>query len=358
MRTGDDLSKRMIPLMLSQYRHGLLAECLAQRTTPVARSAHFALYELDGGPADGVLPNEYVVVHDFSPAQIDNNIGYYVANELLPLLANVHGHRQGNHYRYSPQELFERCVGAIVRSMDGNERRAWHLFYDNTLTALSHSASPGACGSAQDTCPAAAADYPRTHDFIAEFGAIYQQTIHLLAELKRVSCRPYTVLDVAACFGFFPLLLAKITRGKGENNAWHIVACDHNPALVALATDYARQRQFAAVTFRLADIFADDIQQTLPLARRPFDAVTAIHLLEHLDPEQTSVALTQLWQLTGQRLIIAVPLEEKPDARFGHRQVFNRERLLALGQQLGGHYDYFEYHGGWLVIDRPRQNAT
>jgi hypothetical protein len=303
------------------------------------------------------MPNECVVVHDFSPAQIDNNIGYYVANELLPLLTNLH-HRQEDQYRYSPQELFERSVGAIVRSMDGNERRAWHLFYDNTLSALSASASSGAYDAAHDILPALAADFPPADDFIAEFGAIYQQAIHLVTELKQGSLCPYTVFDVATCFGFFPLSLAKTIREKGASDAWHIVACDLNPALVALASDYARQRQFTAVTFCLADILVDDIQQTLPVAERPFDVVTAIHLLEHLDPEQTSIALTQLWQLTGQRLIIAVPLEETPDARFGHRQVFNRQRLQALGKQLGGHYDYFEYHGGWLVIDRPQQHAT
>ncbi len=46
------------------------------------------------------------------------------------------------------------------------------------------------------------------------------------------------------------------------------------------------------------------------------------------------------------------PLEEQPDARFGHRQVFDQARLSAIGAQLDGEYRYFEHHGGWLVVDR------
>ena len=81
--------------------------------------------------------------------------------------------------------------------------------------------------------------------------------------------------------------------------------------------------------------------------------VTALHLLEHLEPAQTAQAVAHLWRLTARRLIIAVPLETVPDPRYGHQQVFDRDRLLAIGRTLGGHCDYFEYHGGWLVIDRP-----
>jgi hypothetical protein len=49
---------------------------------------------------------------------------------------------------------------------------------------------------------------------------------------------------------------------------------------------------------------------------------------------------------------LAVPLKTVPDPRYGHRQTFDRERLLALGRTLGGRCEYFEYHGGWLVCDR------
>ena len=54
-------------------------------------------------------------MHDFEPWQIDNNIGSYVANELLPLLAESRG-PMADGYAYSKQEIFERYVGGIVRS--------------------------------------------------------------------------------------------------------------------------------------------------------------------------------------------------------------------------------------------------
>jgi predicted SAM-dependent methyltransferase len=85
----------------------------------------------------------------------------------------------------------------------------------------------------------------------------------------------------------------------------------------------------------------------------PFDVVTAIHLLEHLQPQQTETAIANLWKITGRRLIISVPLEEKPDKQFGHQQVFDQQRLSAIAQQLSTSYRYFENRGGWIVIDRP-----
>jgi hypothetical protein len=45
-----------------------------------------------------------------------------------------------------------------------------------------------------------------------------------------------------------------------------------------------------------------------------------------------------------------------PDARFGHRQIFDQKRLLAIGRKLDGRCHSFEYHGAWIVIDRPLKN--
>ncbi len=62
--------------------------------------------------------------------------------------------------------------------------------------------------------------------------------------------------------------------------------------------------------------------------------------------------MEHLWALTSRRLIVAVPLETEPDPRFGHRQVFDLERLVALARCAGGSCRTFEHHGGWLVVDR------
>ncbi|MBK7540685.1 MAG: methyltransferase domain-containing protein [Candidatus Competibacteraceae bacterium] len=149
------------------------------------------------------------------------------------------------------------------------------------------------------------------------------------------------------------MLLAQARAGAlGE-----ITGCDLNPALMAFANDFVAHNPSLAVRFGVADILAGDIERELaPLPAR-FDVVTALHLLEHLESEQTEAALANLWRLTAKRLIVAVPLEAVPDPRYGHRQVFERERLLALGRTLGGRQHYFEYHGGWLVVDRSRATA-
>lgn len=316
-------------MMLSRHRHTVLVNGLEQHAAPLAASAHFQLYPLTATtPTD-----ELIIVHNFSTAQIDNNLGYYVVSELLPLLATQR-HRIDS--GYSAQDEFERSVGDIVRSMAGNERRAWRLFYTNTLNATQ-----------------TIADLPPlqkggTGDFIGLFGAIYRYALDLIEALPAATAPP-TVLDVATCFGFFPLLLARLRTAKtlGE-----IAACDLNPALMDFAADFARHEGLAEVEFGVSDILADDIERELaPLPTR-YDVVTALHLLEHLEPAQTEQAVANLWRLTARRLIIAVPLETVPDPRYGHQQVFDRDRLLTIGRTLGGQFEFFDYHGGWLVIDR------
>ncbi|HRD48783.1 MAG: class I SAM-dependent methyltransferase [Candidatus Competibacter sp.] len=319
-------------MMLSRHRHALLVNGLEQQAAPLGASAHFQLYPLTATP----LADEFIIIHEFSASQIDNNLGYYVVSELLPLLA---AHRRRVDSGYSEQDEFERSVGDIVRSMAGNERRAWWLFYANTLNATQNSAGLGQPPGRSDEAAS---------DFISLFGAIYRYALELIEALPAAASPP-TVLDAATCFGFFPLLLARVRAATlGE-----IAGCDLNPALMAFAADYASHDGLTSVQFGVADILTDDIERELaPLSAR-FDVVTALHLLEHLEFEHTEKAVANLWRLTARRLIIAVPLEETPNPRYGHRQVFDRERLLALGRTLGGPFEYFEHHGGWLVIDRP-----
>ncbi|NTU84901.1 MAG: class I SAM-dependent methyltransferase, partial [Chloroflexales bacterium] len=298
---------------------------------------HFTLYCLDPAEHTGATGPEVVVVHGFGPAQIDNNLGHYVANELLPLLTTAWGRMPrgaaSDPFAYDEQAIFEHCVGAIVRSLDGNERRAWHRFYDNSLAALER----------------AMAEPSSTLDFISPFGAIYRQLMALVCGR--------TVLDAGTCFGFLPLLLARqgqsgLERERrllGERLA-QIVGCDLDSALVGFATAYAAHRQHQQVRFVQADLLANDFARL-----GAFDTVTAIHVLEHLEYDQTAAALANLWAVTGRRLIVAVPLERSPDPRFGHRQVFDEGRLLALGRELGGRSRYLELHGGWLIVDKGAQ---
>lgn len=347
----------MTTITLSRERHGFLADCLADRAVPVARSPRFAVYAVDPDEAGGGTappdPDDIILVHDFRPEEIDNNIGHFVAEELLPLLGatpDANGNRA--------QAVFERFVGEIVRSMDGSERRAWHLFYDNTLAAFRRAGRAAA---------AANGGRPAPQDFIADFAAIYRRTEALIAEVQ-----PATVLDVASCFGFLPLLLAEPGTGvsPAERSAGVppaggpqirapgplILACDLNPALVSLAADYALTRGLSHVRFVQADLLAADF--THDLGAPSFDVVTAIHLLEHLAPAETAAAMNALWSLTRRRLIVAVPVEAEPDARFGHHQVFDRDSLGELGPANGGICRTFEDHGAWLVVDRTPGPGT
>ena len=330
----------MSPLTLSRRRHRMLIGSLDTPTPPLGRSRHFTVYALNGGSVEND-PDDVLVVHDFTPEQIDNNVAGYVADELLPLLARSRPPlpMPPNGYAYTPQETFERYVGAIVRSMDSNERRAWHRFYDNTLAALRAPAS----------VPASPTN--GTTDFVSTFRAIYGRVAELVAETRADS-----VLDVATCFGFLPLFLA--AGANGEPTApLRIVGCDLDLALVALADDYRRHRQVSDVSFVSADILGEGTARALDPDAAGFDVVTAIHLLEHLTTEETLRAVQTLWALTARRLILAVPFEDVPDARFGHRQVFDQKTLLALLPEGTGSHRYFEHHGGWLVIDRAEQTS-
>jgi hypothetical protein len=330
----------MTAVTLSRDRHRLLVDCLSDRAEPVARSRRFAIYALDPDEAGGAPGlDDIVLVHDFARSEIDNNVARSVAEELLPLLASC-GCLAGS--GDSIQTVFERFVGEIVRSADGSERRAWQLFYDNTLAAL--------VAAGREPEEERSAGGPAPKDFIADFAVIYRRAASLVAEVRAGS-----VLDAATCFGFLPLLLASgaWSDGSATPGPKTVVGCDLNAALIDLADGVARDKRLGGARFLRADILADDFGRQLGPAAPHFDAVTAIHLLEHLEPDQTGPALDALWRLTARRLIVAVPVEAVPDARFGHRQVFDRDSLGALGLRTGGDCRCFEDHGAWMVIDRP-----
>jgi hypothetical protein len=79
----------MSTITLSCQRHALLVDCLASRVEPLARSERFAIFDVcRRGPHQTVSldPDDMILVHDFAPEEISNNIGRFVADELLPLL--------------------------------------------------------------------------------------------------------------------------------------------------------------------------------------------------------------------------------------------------------------------------------
>ncbi len=318
----------MLPLVLATWRHAALTTSLAAGHPALAESPHFTLYRFEPGADRPGAEVELVVVHHFGPAQIDNNLGFYVAEELLPLLQAARGGQEAGRalddaFAYDEHTIFEYCVGALVRSIDGNERRAWQHFYRNTLALFEEAMSAG------EAAPG----------FIGPFGIIY-------AELLRLA-RGSSLLDMGTCFGFMPMLFARRAALGRATPFTTIVGGDLESALVNLANEVAQREGLQGLQFVQANLLSEEVVR---LGR--FDTVTLVHVLEHLEPQQTMMALRNLWQLTERRLIVTVPIEPVPDPRFGHLQVFDPQRLLDLGRELGGHCRSFALHGAWLVVDR------
>jgi ubiquinone/menaquinone biosynthesis C-methylase UbiE len=90
----------------------------------------------------------------------------------------------------------------------------------------------------------------------------------------------------------------------------------------------------------------------VPLPDGSVDTVTAIHLLEHLEPDHGEAVLAEALRLARSRVIIAVPFETEPDTAFGHVRTFDLDTLDALGRATALSYQVAEHHGGWLIVER------
>jgi hypothetical protein len=151
-----------------------------------------------------------------------------------------------------------------------------------------------------------------TDSQIAAFAAIYRRVEELTVG--------QSVFDVGSGFGFLPVLLAE---------RWpqaRIVGCDHNPDVIAIASDLACVSGVSRVTFQLADVLAADFAKL-----GPFETVTALHVLEHLREEELPIALRNLLAVTTHRLLIAVPYEEVVQPLYGHHQAFTPDTLRQWG---------------------------
>lgn len=274
--------------------NGALAERLAAAQAPL-RTPTFTVFR---------RPAVTVVLHRVTADALDNDLGELVAGELV---------RPGV---VGGDAAFERCFAGVVESTAATPHAAWSRFYANTLTALRRDA---------DERPP---DGP-----VATFRAIYRHAEGLV--------RGRSVLDVGSCFAFFGLLLA--ARG------FEVTASDGDAATVALGRRMAGELG-PSVRFAVADAL-----RPLPFAAGSFDTVTALHLLEHLPAAQSGAVLARLCRAARRRVVVAVPLEGRPDAVYGHRQAFDLDRLAALGSSVAGwRATAHELRGGWLVLERAQ----
>ncbi|RRO14340.1 class I SAM-dependent methyltransferase [Saccharopolyspora rhizosphaerae] len=242
------------------------------------------------------------ITHWLRPEQLDNNLAGLLADELFApgWLSGV--------------EVFERVFTEVVQSVVDDPLRAWTTFYDNTLGRIRECwARPAGCAP---------------HSSIADFAPLYQRVLQVAP--------PGRVLDLGSCFGFLPLLLAE----RGEHS---VIASDLAPGSMRLLEVVAASRGH-----RMHTLVCDAAQ--VPLPDGAVDTVTAMHLLEHLEPARGDAVLAEALRLARRRVIIAVPFEDRPNAAFGHVRTFTAADLDHLGASTGHRYEVTHHHGGWLDL--------
>ncbi len=286
------MSAALDPLALAGDRdvrvrvvHG---ERLSDRADVITTTAHFQLRRHGG---------QIELRHGLRPDQLDNDLAGLLDAELFRP-----GWLSGN-------DVFERVFSGIVRSTVPDPMLAWRTFYANTLAKIRHGSEPGSV--------------------ITDMVPVYERALRLTP--------PGRVLDLASCFGFFPLLLAE----RGDTS---VIASDVVPGTMRLLADVAHSRHVPLETL------ACDAT-SVPLPNRSVDTVTALHLLEHLDPADGARVVAEAVRLAANWVVIAVPFEDVPDATYGHVRTFDVDALTDLGIASGRAFTVTDHHGGWLVID-------
>ena len=198
---------------------------------------------------------------------------------------------------------FEHVLVGLVRSTVDDPIAAWTTYYRNSLRDLASNRAPLA-------------------------------PVHDMAERLVTGQR---VVDLGSCFGFFALRLAAAGRS--------VTATDICAGNMKLLTTVASDMGIALHT-EVCDAAA------VPVPDRAADTVTALHLLEHVPPANTTEIITEALRIAKRRVVIAVPFENEPTRCHGHLRTFDMDSLAALGTATGHPFRVFEHHGGWLVLDK------
>lgn len=217
-----------------------------------------------------------------------------------------------------PRDLvaFERAFVALVEASANDPVHAWDAFYDATLARVADGWGRDAPG-------------PGT---VATFTRIWSRA----AALHRGS----TALDIGSCFAFFPL------AWSARPGAPRLLAMDLSHESAALAARQAR-RLGADVELLRADA------TRLPLPDRAVSTAHVLHVLEHLDASSAHRVVAEALRVARYRVVVAVPVEDRPDPVFGHVQRYDLPRLATIGAQTGWSCSLLDADGAWLVLDRP-----
>lgn len=266
-----------------------------RRTLHMIRTEHFDLTHVG---------DRLQVAHCVPPERIDDDLAGLLSDELFGP-----GWLRGS-------ELFERIFTGIVRTSAPDPLVSWELFYRNTLARIDGVIADSAAPSGR-------------HGTVADYAPIYAHAEGLLSR--------GSVLELGSCFGFLSLRIAATGRT--------VVASDLSAGTIRL---------LAAMAPRLGILLGTRVADA---ARFPgtdgcADTVLAVHLLEHLEPEDGDRAVAEAVRLAARRVVIAVPLEEVADETWGHVRTVSLADLETWGRECGLPYEVHEHHGGWLVIDK------
>lgn len=287
-----------------------LKQRFAEGGYQVQETSHFLLFTRLETPTT-------ILVHWFAPEQINADIKHYIMLELRPLGLLTTSHAYG------------KIIAGIVSSyLPEDTKRAWHYFGANTLqrfiTFLSTVSTP---------------PYP-PYTTIGSFATQYQRVCELSVGRS--------LLDAGCESGFLPLLISERIPFMER-----VVGVDIRPDMFTVVRELAEERKLKNVQFIQADLLADDFST---LGR--FDTVVALGVLEHFSETDMYQLLTNLLNVTSQRLICMVPYEQELELIYEHRQLFTRKKLEAVGkwclQQLGGTSRMWceDCVGGLLLIER------
>lgn len=230
------------------------------------------------------------VEHDLTPGELSDTLAVMLIEQLDGTLLG--------------QQDFESVFTGVVRTTVVGGPAAWSRFYRNSLQLLESGRST--------------------------FAPVHQRAADLVIGSR--------LLDLGSCFGFFPLRMSRL--------GYHVTATDLSmPTMDLLAGVSGRLGR------PLSTIACDATR--VPRPDGAAETVTALHLLEHLDPGTGDAVLTEAVRLARRRVVVAVPFEEQPQACYGHVRTFDLGTLRELGTRCPEmRASVFEHHGGWLVLDR------
>lgn len=254
------------------------------------RWSHAAVtVEHDGGPLRFARTpeGELLVRHGLRP----EDLGERLVADITARVGTIGGR----------QDEFESVMVGLVLSTVPDPLDAWATYYRNSMADL-------LSGS-------------------ADFAPIHQRAQELVTG---------SVLDMGSCFGFFPIRLAMAGVPVTATDI-HLGTTRMIDAVVPrLGVD------LPTITCTAADV---------PLPDGSVDTVTALHLLEHVDPEIGRAVVAEAIRLARRRVVIAVPYEDEATACHGHVRTFDPASLDELGSGTGLSYEVSEFHGGWLVLN-------